>query len=148
MRRHTPVLAFQSWLFCSSQGYGDKFLLPAEKGLFRLSPGIDINTDIISTYSREPTISKLIHARTRFFIQNTNPVIAFLLLALLQIFRRGYYDEQIRKYIFNLSKEDLGLIKTINMCANIFWNKHLPDINIKCVWLHDGGKGVFLYNNE
>jgi hypothetical protein len=97
MQRYMPMLAFQSWLFCSGQGRGRKFLSSAEKGPFRPSPGNGINTGIISTNSRKPTISKLIPAVMQFFKQNTSPVIAPLPLALLRVFTRGYYDEQNRK---------------------------------------------------
>jgi hypothetical protein len=51
-------------------------------------------------------------------------------LIFLWIFTRGYYAERNNKQIVNLSEEELGVIKTIKVCASFIWERCRPRSNV------------------
>ena len=114
MQRLALHLTFLACPVFTIQGCSSHIFFHLKKSHPRSPP----ETSILSSSSNEISIPKLIHSVDRFISENKNPILAVLALIFLWIFTRGYYAERNNKQIVNLSEEELGVIKTIKVCAS------------------------------
>ena len=98
--------------------------------LKRSHPRSPPKTTILPSSSDKISIPKLIHSIDQFISKNKNPILGILALFFRWIITRGYYAERNNKQIVNLSEEELGVIKTIKVCASFMWERYRPGRNV------------------